>query len=332
MALAALAQAAAAQAAPPAPAERDSKIAQLREVQALDQRVADIGWRLATGNVELCPSQTGATGLTLHSASQYAPAYRAAARAAFALGERGPGVQTVAHGSPAWLAGIRPGDQLLSLQGEEFAAVPQGNPAKASYAETDAAMARIEALPAGKAVPLRVNRAGTAIDLSLTPRPACASRFELATGDTFNANSNGTVVQVYGRLALTLTRDEDLALVMAHELAHNVLGHNQAIRKNRIPTGAAAAFSRKGRILRDFERMADRYGIFMAARAGYPYAHAPEFWRGLSAAAGLGAWIAASHPTPGNREASAAAAVAEVEALARSGAPLIPAPTEPGAH
>lgn len=86
MALAALAQAAAAQAAPPAPAERDSKIAQLREVQALDQRVADIGWRLATGNVELCPSQTGATGLTLHSASQYAPAYRAAARATFALG------------------------------------------------------------------------------------------------------------------------------------------------------------------------------------------------------------------------------------------------------
>ena len=324
-----LANAALAAAAP----DQSEKVAQLIAVQALDQRIADIGWRLATGNVDLCPRHTGATGIALHSASQYAPGYRAAAIAAFALGSDGPGIQTVAQGSPAWNAGIRPGDRLLAVGGEGFAAAPEPaptkrrarRPAKASYAETDAAMARLEALPAGQPILLRIQREGRAIDLTLAPVTACASRFELATGNVLNANSNGKVVQVFGRLALTYDRDEDLALVMAHELAHNALGHNQAIAQQRLPTGSAAAFSGKGAILRDFEREADRYGIYMAARAGYPYAHAPEFWRGLAASAGLGAWIAASHPTPGNRQANAAAVVAEIDRLKRLGAPLVPA-------
>lgn len=303
------------------------KVDQLLEVQALDQRVADIGWRLATSNLELCPTHTGATGLGLHGASQYAPAYRSAAVTAFALTEAGPGVQTVARGSPAWSAGIRPGDTLVSIQGANLARGPKSSKdrSKASYAETDAAMARIEALAPDQPAAVRIQRNAVTIDLTLTPELACASRFEMATGDALNANSNGNVVQVFGRLVLTLTRDDDLALVMAHELAHNVLGHNQAISKQRLPTGAGAAFSRKGRILRDFEREADRYGIFIAARAGYAYAQAPEFWRDLSASAGLGAWIASSHPTPGNRQASAQAVVAEIAALKSQGKPLVPA-------
>lgn len=332
-ALVAISFAASASALPASDPDLSEKVAQLREVQALDQRVSDIGWRLASSNLELCPIRTGATGITLHSASQYEPAYRAAAMAAFALGDGGPGIQTVARGSPAWTSGIRPGDTLISLAGKEFA--PASSPArrsgKASYAETDAAMARLETLPPSRPVAIRIRRDGAPIDLALTPAPACASRFELATGNALNANSNGNVVQVFGRLALTFSRDEDLALVMAHELAHNVLGHNQAIRKHRLPTGAAAAFSGKGKILRDFERQADRLGIFMTARAGYAYAHAPEFWRNLSASAGLGAWIASSHPTPGNRQANAATVVAEIEALKSRGEPLIPdTPAEAG--
>lgn len=310
------------------PAQNVQQVAELRELQALDQRVADIGWRLATANLALCPQQVVATGITLHTASQYVQAYRGAAQAAFGLVGDDPGVLSVAQGSPAWEAGIRPGDRLVAIDGVPFTPATAPDAKQGSYVATDSAMQRLETIPAGQRPVISLIRDGAAREVVLAPVAACASRFELATGNAFNANSNGTVVQVFGRLVTALPR-EDLALVIAHELAHNVLGHNQAIRDRKLPKGLAALFGSGGRARRDFERVADRYGIYMTARAGFAYADAPGFWRDLAASGGLGAWIAATHPTPGNREKNAAAVVAEIARLQAAGEPLVPPAADP---
>lgn len=311
------------------PVQTRQQVAELRELQALDQRVADIGWRLATSNLPLCPQQVAATGITLHTASQYAQAYRDAAQAAFGLVGDDPGVLSVAQGSPAWEAGIRPGDRLTAIDGVPFTPPAASDAKQGSYAATDTAMQRLESIAAGQRPVIGLIRDGVAREVVLAPVAACASRFEMATGNAFNANSNGNVVQVFGRLVVALPRDDDLALVMAHELAHNVLGHSQAIRDRKLPKGLAALFGTGGRARRDFERVADRHGIYMTARAGFAYADAPRFWRDLAASGGLGSWIAATHPTPGNRERNAAVVIAEIAALKAAGAPLVPPATAP---
>lgn len=306
-----------------------SQVASLTELQESDQRVADIGWRLATRNLELCPKHYGAVGLSLHTASQYDARWRSAAITAFSLDQTSPGALAVAEGSPAWLAGIRPNDVIMSINGTSLAGQSISESMrpslKASYARTDFAMSLIEGAKPGVPLAIEFKRANRDFKVELLPVAACSARFEIAPSSKMNANSNGQVVQIFGRLVLILPSDDDLALVMAHELAHNALNHNQLIKQNRLATGWSAIWTGSGKTLREFERNADRYGIFMAARAGFQYQHAPAFWSRLSTKSGIGSWLAITHPNPKNRAIHAREAVEEVQALEASGLPLIPA-------
>lgn len=311
------------------PGALSNKSAQLSDLQVLDQRVADIGWKLATRNLELCPSRYAATGISLHTASQYDGKWRQAAIATFAFVPAAPGALAVARESPAWQAGIRPNDSIISINGQPILAPgADGSATKGDYSETDKAMTRLESVAIGEPVLLMVQRGELQHSVSLTPVAACASRFEMATSNQLNANSNGNVVQVYGRLVIAFPKDDDLAMVMAHELAHNIMGHNQAIKDRHLSTGLAATWTGSGNVLRDFERQADRLGIFLVARAGYSYEHAAKFWRTLASTGGLGAWIAVTHPNPKNRGQHAKKAVEEIDALKRQGSPLIPSKSE----
>ena len=301
----------------------DPKVQQLQLLQQVDQRVAEIGWRLATSNLELCPAHFAGTGLGLHALTQYSGPFRQAAQKAYGLDGKYPGVLTVANGSPAAKVGIRAGDVIVSVNGQPLLGPGQSSDV-ARYAATDASMDKIEALPVASPAKFEVERRGVRMTFELTPSAVCASRFELAPGSDFNDNSNGRVVQIAGGLLASLDSDDDLALVMAHELAHNALGHNQAIEEQHLPTGLGAIFSKGGKKLRDQEREADRYGIFMAARAGYQYKQAASFWENLTRKSGLGAWWATTHPTAGNRKRNAAAAIADIERLKSRSEPLVP--------
>ena len=311
----------------PASAAADSqkRAAQLTELQMLDQRVANIGWKLATQNLELCPAHFAATGIVLHTESQYDQNWRSAAIDAFGFRPGKPGVLAVAQGSPAWSAGLKPNDVILSLNGASFNESDSNRRiSKGDYSETDKLMAQIENASLVRPIELVVERGEEHFSLSIMPVTSCASRFEMVTSNDLNANSNGSVVQVFGRLVIALPRDDDLALVIGHELAHNALGHNQAIKSRHLATGLAAAFTGSGKVLRDFELQADRYGIFMVARAGYAYQHAAQFWKQFASSGGVGAWIPVTHPSPRSRQRKAQSAVDEIDGLIARHKPLIP--------
>lgn len=303
----------------------DTDVSKLADLQILDQRVADIGWKLAVNSLELCSDHWAATGITLHSLSQYNPDWRAAAAAAFGFEPGELGVLAVAKGSPAWAAGLRPNDVILRLNGEPLEQPAAPTAAKGEYAQTDIAMTRIESIQLGSPVEIEVERGDKRLLLSFRPVEACASRFELATSNEQNANSNGHVVQLFGKLVLNLPSDNELALVMGHEMAHNILSHNQQIKKRRLSMGLIAVFDGSGKILRKYELEADRYGIFFAARAGFDYAGAARFWKRFSASGGLGAQIAVTHPAPRAREKNALATVNEIDELRSEQKPIIPA-------
>lgn len=281
-------------------------------LQQLDQRVADVSWRISATGAPLCSNHMNAVGFTVHDVAQYAPNYRRAAIDTFAFGDGLPAVLAVAKGGPADLAGVRPGDRISALNGHFLVPVSLSAKARENYASVAATMTRIENLPKTPII-VELLSGQSHRTVMLQPVPVCRSRVEAVPSGQINASSNGDVVQIYGKLALWTKSDDELAIVIAHEMAHNILAHNRRIQREKIGTGIFASFGRNGRKLRDMEREADRFGLFLVARAGYDYRIAPDFWRRLSATAGLGGVWATTHPSASNRAEFNQGVVAEID-------------------
>jgi predicted Zn-dependent protease len=147
---------------------------------------------------------------------------------------------------------------------------------------------------------------------------------ELVPGGKVNAGSDGRLVQIQGALATWSRNDDELALVIAHEMAHNFLGHHEQLDQEDISTGLFSGFGANGRKLRDMEREADRYSIFLVARARYDFHIASTFWRRLAKSSGIGSIWTTSHPNARNRGRNADAAVAEVDEQLSKGTALMP--------
>jgi predicted Zn-dependent protease len=290
----------------------DTAQASLLALQRDDQRVADTAWRIASRNSDSCLKLWAALGVSLQHISQYEPAYRAAAQAAFGLDDSYPSILAVAGGSPAAAAGLKPNDILRTINGADLASTSGKQTAAASYDAVSVAMAALEALPEQRAAVLSIDRAGQRLDVSVTPQSVCRSRVELAPGNALNANANGLVAQISGRLVNWVESDDELALVIAHEMAHNLMGHPKKLNEKSSLSGLATSLGISGKAQRHMELEADRMGIIMAASAGYNYKVAPDFWARLNSNAPLASFLATSHPTTRARRENAQRVVDEL--------------------
>lgn len=280
--------------------------AEFTALQTLEARVAAVAWRLTSANTELCPATGPQTGLTLHDAWQYAPSSRAAAVRFFQLTDA-PAVMAVAPGSPAESAGLKAGDAIAAVN---RASLRDPSPADApeSYAGVERALTWIDlALKRGPAV-LTVPRDGEDQKLTLQPVVGCDYEVQLVPSSRMEANADGRVVTVTTALVRYAASDDDLALVVGHEMAHNVLRH---------------AENRRGG-QRARERAADRVGLYLTARAGYDISGADAFWRRF----GDDNWRARlgvlTHPSPTARSKAIAKEAAEIARRRAAGEPLVP--------
>lgn len=232
-------------------AERTA-IARYREA---DQRLQDVGWQLARGNAAFCETVVPSIGLQLQDMASYgAPAI---ARAA--LGLNGDfAVQTAAKGSPAALAGgaFRPNREVRRFAGNDpntWPAEAQGDWRRLVRVHQD-----IEQRLTGEGAVTIEFADGESVRLA--PVPVCASRFELK-GEGGMAVADGTRVVIgIGFPGFAYRDDAVFAGVVAHELAHNVLGHDDWVRRN----------GRSPRTIRLIEREADRLMPWLLANAGWP--------------------------------------------------------------
>ena len=286
----------------------------LLALQRDDQRVADTGWRIASRNTDTCPKLWATIGINLHHRSQYAPAYRAAAKAAFGLDEAYPSILAVAKDSPASASGLKPNDRLRAVNGVDLAGNSRQQTSAASYDAVSAAMAALEALPEKSAAVLSIERGDQRFEVNVTPQNVCRSRVELAPGNAINANANGLVAQISGRLVNWVRTDDELALVIAHEMAHNLLDHPKRLNEKSALSGLTTSLGLSGRAQRQMELEADRMGIIMAASAGYNYKIAPTFWARLNSNAPLAAFLATTHPATRPRRENAQRVVDELNA------------------
>ncbi|MGI8944549.1 MAG: PDZ domain-containing protein [Qipengyuania sp.] len=236
----------------------------LMQLQQRDAKLFATGWRLVTGNARYCEGAAPAIGVLLHDAHAYGDPEAVRAQ----LGLSGDiSVQAVAPGSPAERAGVAANDTLVSIEGRNVAtAFPRGIPRWQRLIDIDAALNA--ALSDGK-TELQMARTGAAaVRLGLEGTPACPTRFEvLDTGS--RAVADGARV-IFGRNFTGFGFPEDeFAAAVAHELAHNLLGHRERLDRD----------GRKRSLVRLTERDADRLTPWLLYNAGYDPRAAARFMR-----------------------------------------------------
>ena len=253
-------------------------------------------------------------------------------------------IANVATGSSAETAGLRAGDRVVSLFGSP---APTGRGARdevarlvvkhASTGDVAVEILRYDETAGRTATMARRS-------FSFVPEKACPYGIVLIRDDEVNAGADGNTIFVTSAMLRFVENDDQLATVLAHEIAHNAMSHIQGKQRNTIfgallgaivDIGAATQglntggeFSKSGATAgalafsQDFEREADYVGAYIHANAGRPIANSPEFWRRMAQENPKSIVFAGSHPTTAERFVRLDATVSEIERKLARGEPL----------
>jgi Zn-dependent protease with chaperone function len=282
-----------------------------------DLRVGAVAYRLAVAGRAACPRTIPQTGLLFHHLAEYLPRDRALMIASYGL-DRGPGVLAVVAGSPADQAGLVAGDVLLSVNGGAFlsaVAIAAERDQKRVRAMAEASEAQLEEVLARGPAELRVLRDGRALTLSLRSTPGCEARVRLARSTQVNAFHTGRKVVITTAMLAFVANDDELAVVLGHEMSHSIL-HHPVMSEGE---GILAGFGIGAGAIWQREAQADRFGLRLMAAAGYDLDAVIPFWRRYLMKYD-GPQLFRSHPS---LEARTKMAAEEIAAI-RAGAPFRP--------
>jgi predicted Zn-dependent protease len=213
---------------------------------------------------------------------------------------------------PAASAGLRLGDQVISVNERTVTGMRAEEVSQWIRRMT---VARIQPLQ------LEVARGGSRQILNLWAVPACQFSVQLLESNQINGIADGRHVAVTTGAMRFVRSDDELAWVLAHEIAHNVLSHSQNARLRAMLNaflGATTGASPEASVpfdRRSLEARADYVGAFIMARAGYDVQAIKQFWRRLeSLRSGENTpEMDVSHPTTAERLAAFDVTLKEIE-------------------
>lgn len=241
-------------------------------------------------------------------------------------------VMQVAPGSPAELAGLREGDLLIAVNGRPVPMGPDAARALFELTQTE--------LKAGVPASVTYSRDGVEATAAIIPVNICGYPVVVGPGDEVNAYADGTKVVIAKGMLRFIENDHELALVVAHELAHNTMAHMKAKTANYwlgtvfdilaaaygVNTQGAFGSMAASMYSQDFEAEADYVGLYMMARAGIPIEDCAKFWRRLAAEhpGSIRSSMSASHPAAPERFVAMEKTVEEIKRKQAAGLPLEP--------
>jgi len=244
----------------------------------------------------------------------------------------------VVPGLPAAQAGLQKGDVFLEFGG--ISLPPNKDPNELLQKKLEVAKHRQEP------VDMKVRRGTRDLAFSVQPALACDHPVLLSNDDAVNAFADGEKIYINKGLVKFADNDDEFAMVVAHEFAHNLLEHRSSKVQNQIVgtvgglvldvLAAAAGVNTQGAFTeagadagaqaysQEFESEADYLGLYILARAGYDIDRAPDFFRRLGRVNPTSIVYARSHPTTAHRAVALTQAAQEIKRKQLAGLPLLP--------
>jgi hypothetical protein len=300
-------------------------------------RIKRVAQPILEAAIDLCKDKIRFdTGATFTTMGAYGKDFEPVVTKYLGISGHELGLLHVVPGSPADKAGLRRGDKLISVNGfvipnTKEAATELGKRAQEWFKKPD---------PITTVYARKTAGAWQTAQASVTPVRACDFPAFLVMQESLNAYADGKAIAIF-RGMLRFANDNELAIVIGHELAHNFMGHIEAGQRNNvlgtiaeiiaasrgIPTQGALGSAIALAYSPAFEAEADYVGLYVLARAGISIQDAPKFWRRMAAANPGGIsqrGMIASHPTTSARFVALEKTVQEIEAKRAAGLPLVP--------
>lgn len=290
------------------------------------KRISRVYWPLATKAHSLCGDLVG-PDVGLYSMTKPKGATGMVLERKYGIGERRT-VLFVLEGSPADAAGIKPRDAIKSINGVQTS-------------DSDGLIALYEKVRPEDPLTYEIERSGETLSIVVKPERACRFPITLGPQQTINAFADGKQIVITRGMVNFTRNDDELALVISHEMAHNIMKHIEA-RKQNVGLGVLADIAlillsrgqvnpnisqvAGGAYSQEFEAEADYVGLYVMAQAGMQIADAPKFWRRMAVAhpANIKTNHSASHPSTAYRMVALEEAVKEIDGKKQKGEALVP--------
>lgn len=301
------------------------------------RRLQGISSRLVINGTALCGEHVGPYfGIDSWSLYDFPNEWWSVARTHFGLSEELK-LLMVTRMSPADRAGMKEGDVLEAINNQ---AIPKNKESKQKLIEL-----LKQAYSKKQPVEFSVKRNNEAMKFTVKPTVSCDSYVQLVQGDAKNAFADGAKIVILKGMMEFFKSDEEIALVISHEMAHNAMGHLQA-KKSNANLGMfigllfdVLVMSRGGGNTRfadlgaqigagtnsvAFEQEADYVGLYFMAQAGYSIDEAPNFWRRMATADPSSITMKSSHPTTSERFVALEKTITEINEKVKAGKRLKP--------
>ena len=301
------------------------------------KRSHNITYRINSANVDLCDKKGFSLGFDYTNS--------------FALGEKNAAyypaklnvgtkisIVSIGENSPAEKAGLNIGDKVETINDID---VPQGRNAVTKFSKL------LTKNLTSETIKIVISRDNNTKQYNLYPQEVCDFPLVFIPDQIINAYADGKRTIITQGIAEYTKDDNELALVIGHELAHNNRNHIDKKKVNMLLAGlvgfaldmasasgggyyggptyteqfmklGAQAFSV------GFEQEADYAGLYYAARAGFDVTNAHEFWTRMGAKNPSAIAHNSTHPATAKRFVALRATLKEIEDKRKSNLSIIP--------
>ena len=319
-------------------AERQKRISYAKFIDQLSL-VKSIGYKVNSSNADICNKTDFNSGLTFANENVMGLKIARFFPEKINLGSR-VSIIDIVKNSPADKAGLALGDVILEVDDFIF---PEGKNALKKISK------HFKDIEEKSVKNIKIDRKGEILTFDINQKKICNYPIIFTQDKIVNAYADGKSIIMTQGMVDYAKDDNEIAMVIAHELAHNDRGHLDAKKKNTLLMGSigfildlmtiyysggtaggnaentemwskigAEAYSV------EFEKDADYGGLYYAYRAGYDITKVKNFWERIGSENPKQIAISSTHPATAERYLQIEKTVEEINKKKIDGLALVP--------
>ena len=301
--------------------------------------VKSIGFKINSSNADICNKTDFNSGITFANENVMGLKIAKFFPSKINLGSQ-VSIIDIVKNSPADKAGLALGDIILEVEGY---ILPEGKNALKKISK------HFKDIEEKEIKKIKIDRNGEILTFDINQTKICNYPIIFTQDKIVNAYADGKSIIMTQGMVDYARDDNEIAMVIAHELAHNDRGHLDAMKKNTLIMGSIGfvldlmtiyysggtaggdaqnteMWSKIGRNAYsvEFEKDADYGGVYYAYRAGYDISQVKNFWERIGSENPKQIAISSTHPATSERYLQIDKNVKEINKKKKDGLALVP--------